>query len=140
MNHILQISTINSQDCGSLSFFQTDEIDFEIKRIYYIYGVDVGCRRGFHAHKKLKQFIWCPYGNITIILDDGRIRREVNLDKPDEGLLIGNGIWREMIWNVSNSVLCVAASEYYKEDDYIRNYDDFLKFVRKGFKNETIGY
>ena len=69
-------------------------------------------------------------------MDDGREKAEVLLDRPEKGLILGNGLWREMLWNQTDSVLCVAASEYYDERDYIRNYDDFLAYVKQGEANE----
>lgn len=127
---LLDIETIDTCDMGSLSFFESNkDIDFEIKRIYYIHSVPNGTKRGGHAHKKLSQILFCPYGKIRIVLDDGQEKEEVLLDKPSRGLIVKSGIWREMIWEEENSVLCVAASEYYTAEDYIRNYDDFMKMV-----------
>lgn len=86
-----------------------------------------------HAHKKLQQILWCPYGEIKIILDTGKAKNYYLLDSPEKGLFIENGIWREMIWEKEGSVLCVAASDYYKEDDYIRDYNKFLRYVEEGY-------
>ena len=133
MSDIIKLSSVASTNIGSLSFFQTDQIGFDIKRIYYIYGVPEKARRGFHAHKKLQQLAWCPYGDITLILDDGKNKNRIRLNDPSIGLIIKKGIWREMIWNKKDSVLCVAASDYFKEDDYIRNYDNFLKYIKEGY-------
>lgn len=128
---ILSIKTIDSGYAGKLSFFEeTHDVPFEIKRIYYIHGVPDGSRRGGHAHKALRQILFCPYGSIEIILDDAKERISIMLDSADKGLVIGPGLWREMIWHEENSVLCVAASEYYDEKDYIRNYEDFLKYSK----------
>lgn len=137
MNKIIKLPKIGEPSIGHLSFFQSSDIGFDIKRIYYIYGAPEDTKRGFHAHKELQQIAWCPYGDITFILDDGFSRQEIRLDKPSEGLLIQKGVWREMIWNKENSVLCVAASDYYDENDYIRNYDDFLRLVKEGFWDES---
>jgi dTDP-4-dehydrorhamnose 3,5-epimerase-like enzyme len=136
MDKILTFPTFGSPSIGYLSFFEDHKIGFSIKRVYYIYGSSDGTKRGFHAHKKLKQFAWCPYGDITFILDDGYSKQEVRLNSPSEGLLIHQGVWREMIWNKENSVLCVAASDYYDESDYIRDYDEFLRLVKEGYWNE----
>jgi hypothetical protein len=129
-----------SNDIGFLNYFQDYDLGFRIKRIYYIYGAPNGIRRGFHAHKNLKQFAWCPFGDITFILDDGFSKQEIQLDKPSIGLLIQKGIWRETIWNKENSVLCVAASDYYDESDYIRDYDEFISLVKEGYWNEPEKY
>lgn len=126
---LLTIKTIDSGYAGKLSFFEgTCDVPFEIKRIYYIHGVPSGSQRGGHAHKALQQILFCPYGKIEIILDDTKERTSVMLDSADKGLIIGPGLWREMIWHEENAVLCVAASEYYDEKDYIRNYEDFLRY------------
>lgn len=117
---------------GGLSFFESGkDLPFEIKRIYYIYGVDSGRTRGMHMHKSLRQLMFCPYGEIELTFDNGHERETVRLDSPGKALLIEPGLWREIRWIKADSVLCVAASEYYNEEDYIRNYDDFLEYVRK---------
>ena len=118
---------------GKLSVFEGSGhyLPFEIKRIYYIYEVPRGVMRGGHAHKKLRQLLWCPYGRIRIRLDDGHEKAEVLLDTPNKGLVVEHNMWREMLWEKENSVLCVAASEFYEESDYIRDYRQFLRFVRE---------
>lgn len=116
---------------GQLVALENDkEIPFEIKRVYYMYDTIKGVRRGFHAHKKLQQILICTSGSCKIHLDDGKETAEVTLDKPYEGLLIGNNLWREMYDFSEGAVLMVLASEMYDESDYIRNYDEFLKFVK----------
>lgn len=130
----ISIKTIGSPNIGYLSFYEsTKDIPFKIKRVYYIHDVPNGVRRGMHAHKELKQVLWCPYGEIDIILDNGRTKEIYTLGSPEKAILLGNGIWRELIWRKEGSVLCVAASEYYNEEDYIRDYDDFLKYVEEGY-------
>lgn len=121
---------------GYLSFFDSLDIQFEIKRIYYIYNVSKGICRGKHAHKQLNQILWCPYGSIEVELDNGYKKEKFFLDHPSFGLFVLKGIWHEMIWKKKNSVLCVAASDYYNEDDYIRNYDEFLMLNKQGYWKE----
>ena len=133
---IVKFKTHGQPSSGYLSFFEDSDIGFPIKRVYYTYGAPQGTKRGFHAHKELQQIAWCPYVDITLILDNGIIREEVRLDKPTLGLKIGKGIWSEMIWNKAESVLCVAASMHYDESDYIRNYDEFLRHVKEGYWND----
>lgn len=117
---------------GGLSFVEENvDIPFDIKRIYSIYQTESGQHRGFHAHKTNWQLIFCPYGSVEIILDDGFSKETVILDKPSTGLILEPGLWREMIWKQDDSVLCVAASEYYDPKEYIRDYDEFLDFVKK---------
>lgn len=106
------------------------DLPFEVKRLYWVYEVDEDIRRGFHAHKETWQFLFCPYGSIEIMLDDGEKKEYVTLDSPDKGLLLPPELWHEMLWKKPGSVLCVAASEYYDEADYIRDYDRFLEHAR----------
>lgn len=129
---IIHIKTIPTVSEGELSFFESiRDIPFDIKRIYYISKVSEGLRRGFHAHKNLKQILFCPYGRIQLILDNGKEREEIELSDPSIGIVIEKPVWREMLWLQKNSVLCVAASEYYDADDYIRSYDDYKEYIRK---------
>ena len=103
---------------GELSFYEANhDIDFEIKRQYYISKVPEGVRRGFHAHKKLKQLLFCPYGRIQLILENELGREEIELSDPSIGVVIDRPTWREMLWLQKDSVLCVAASEYYEVED-----------------------
>ena len=133
----LEIESLGNSEQGFLSFFESNrEVPFNIKRIYYIYNVPVGIKRGMHAHKKLRQILWCPFGEIEVILDNGKAKKSYLLDSPEKALLVKEGYWHDMHWKMSNSVLCVAASDYYNEDDYIRNYDDFLKYVEEGYWDE----
>lgn len=107
------------------------DIPFEVKRIYYMYDTVAGVRRGYHAHKALQQILIAIHGSCKIHLDDGYDTAEVVLDKPYEGLYLSNNVWREMYDFSDDAVLMVLASEYYDENDYIRNYHDFLEFVRE---------
>lgn len=105
------------------------DIPFEIKRVYYMYDTGKGVTRGQHAHKSLEQILICIHGSCKLMLDNGKEKKIVLLEKPYEGLYISNNIWREMYDFSSDAVLMVLASDVYKEEDYIRNYDEFLKFV-----------
>lgn len=127
--------SFTGDESGSLSFFESGfDVPFEFRRIYYISGVKKGITRGFHAHKHLKQFLFCPYGKIELTLEDENGKELVVLDKPNIGVLIDHPVWREMKWLVDNSVLCVVASDYYSEDDYIRDHDSFISFISKNFE------
>lgn len=127
--HIKTIPTVNS---GELSFFEgMHDIPFDIKRIYYISKVPEGIRRGFHAHKELKQLLFCPYGRIQLILENIDGREEIELSDPSIGVIIEKCTWREMLWLQKDSVLCVAASDYYRAEDYIRDYDKFRQLLRE---------
>ena len=105
------------------------DIPFEIKRVYYMYDTGKGVTRGQHAHKSLEQILICIHGSCKLMLDYGKEKKIVSFEKPYEGLYISNNIWREMYDFSSDAVLMVLASDVYKEEDYIRNYDEFLKFV-----------
>ena len=123
---------IHGDDRGQLiALEEMKDIPFEIKRVYYMYDTLEGVRRGFHAHKSLEQILICIHGTCKILLDNGSEKVEVLLDKPYEGLYISNDIWREMFDFSPDAVLMVLASEYYDEADYIRNYDEFLKYIGK---------
>ncbi|NIF83316.1 WxcM-like domain-containing protein [Comamonas sp. Tr-654] len=119
-------------DRGSLVALEGKKtVPFAIQRVYYLFGTKSGVSRGFHAHKKLQQVAVCVTGRCRMVLDDGKEREEVWLDSPTTGLLIGNMIWREMHDFSPDCVLLVLASEHYDEADYIRNYEDFIRFSRK---------
>lgn len=128
---IIRIKTVPTVDAGELSFFEGNhDFAFPIKRIYYITKVPEGVRRGFHAHKELKQLLFCPYGRIQLILENNEIREEIELSDPSVGVIIDHCVWREMLWLQKDSVLCVAASDYYDPDDYIRDYNEFKNFIK----------
>ncbi len=108
-------------------------IPFNIKRVYYLYDIPGGGERGGHAHKKLKQLIIAVSGSFDVVLDDGKTRRTVTLNRPYYGLLLIPGIWRELNNFSSGSVCLVLASEFYDESDYIRDYSSF-----KIYKDEKL--
>ena len=108
------------------------DIPFEIKRVYYMYDTKKNVHRGFHAHKSLEQILICIHGSCKVLLDNGTEKKIVSLEKPYEGLYIANNMWREMYDFSEDAVLMVLASEYYKEEDYIRDYNEFLRMVGVG--------
>ena len=112
------------------------DIPFEIKRVYYIYHTKPDVRRGCHAHKSLKQVLICMKGSCNILLDDGTERQEIRMDIPGKGLFIGEMVWREMYDFSPDCVLVVLASEHYDEDDYIRNYNGFIKAANQRRDNQ----
>lgn len=133
-NKLIFLNKNGKVDAGYLSFFEAEkDIPFPIKRVYYTYNVPVGTKRGMHAHKTLQQLLWCPYGEIEVILDDGKEKTSYLLDSPEKALLVLKGYWHNLYWKKEGSVLCVAASDYYDEDDYIRDYDEFIKYVKEGY-------
>ena len=107
------------------------DIPFEIKRVYYMYDTKADVHRGFHAHKNLEQILICIHGTCKIRLDNGKEKKIVSLEKPYEGLYVANDMWREMYDFSEDAVLLVLSSEPYREEDYIRNYDEFLKQAAK---------
>lgn len=108
-----------------------DLIPFEIKRMYYMFDTLPNESRGFHAHSKLEQVIIAMDGACRFVLDDGEKRETVLLNRPDVGLYIGPGMWREMHDFSYGCKLVVLASEHYDEKEYIRSYDEFLKIIKK---------
>lgn len=114
---------------GNISVIENgNTVEFEIKRIYYLYDVPGGESRGGHAHKNLYQFMVAASGSFDVILNDGELKRSVSLNRPYRGLLIVPGIWREIENFSSGSVCLVLASDLFCEDDYIREFDQFKKY------------
>ena len=110
----------------------SDSVPFDIKRVYYSYGVEAGILRGKHAHKTLEQLLICVYGEIEVIMDNGKGKIEnIILNDPAEGLYVGPSMWHTMKWLKSDSVLLVLASNHYDAGDYIRNHDEFTAWVNK---------
>ncbi|PZF72044.1 sugar 3,4-ketoisomerase [Taibaiella soli] len=104
------------------------ELPFEIKRVFYLYDIPGGESRGAHAHKNCHQFLVAASGAFEVLLDDGRTKRQVMLNRPDIGLHIPPGIWASEI-NFSSGAIClVLASHLYDEADYLRKYEDFLMY------------
>lgn len=115
---------------GNLSVIENDVIPFEMKRVYYLYDVPSGAERGGHAHKNLKQFLIALSGSFDVILNDGSEHKTITLNKPFEGLLINPGIWRELNNFSSGSVCLVIASAVFDEEDYIREFEDFVAYKK----------
>ena len=122
----------HGDDRGQLvALEEMKDIPFHIKRVYYMYDTKEGVRRGYHAHRHLEQILIAIHGSCKIHLDNGTETAEVRLDSPFEGLYIANNMWREMYDFSPDAVLMVLASEYYDESDYIRNYEEFLRFLKE---------
>ncbi len=117
-------------DDAFLIFGQTpDHIPFKIQRIYYLIDSDPKLPRGFHAHHKNRQLLFCMRGSIRLVLDDGKRRQEILLDQPEHGLLINPLIWHEMHDFKTDTILLVLASRKFEPADYIRDYEQFLKII-----------
>ena len=106
------------------------DIPFRIKRVYYMYNTVAGVVRGNHAHKSLQQILICIHGSCKVRLDNGKEKKVVPLEKPYEGLYVSNTMWREMFDFSPDAVLMVLASELYDESDYIRDYNEFLDYIK----------
>ena len=113
---------------GNLTFIEgSDHVPFEIKRVYYLYDVPGGSVRGGHAHKDLNQMIIALSGSFDVLLDDGSKKEIYHLNSPSKGLLVTPMVWRELNNFSSGSVCLVLASEHFSEEDYYRDYSQFLK-------------
>ena len=108
---------------------QLKEVPFDIKRVYWTYDVPGGESRGGHAHKKCQSFIIAVSGSFTVRLDDGQRHETYHLNHPYQGLLINTGVWRTLEDFSSGAVCLALASELFDENDYIREYDDFIRYV-----------
>lgn len=130
MNYkIIDIPKINNTK-GNIGVIENDTIPFDVKRVYYLFDVPSGAKRGGHAHKKLKQVLIAISGSFDVVLKDGKSKETITLNRPDKGLLIENNIWRELENFSSGSVCLVLASEEFSEEDYIRSYKEYLSFVK----------
>ena len=130
MNYkIIDIPKINNTR-GNIGVIENDTIPFDVKRVYYLFDVPSGAKRGGHAHKKLKQVLIAISGSFDVVLKNGKSKEIVTLNRPDKGLLIENNIWRELENFSSGSVCLVLASEEFSENDYIRRYKDYLSFIK----------
>ena len=105
------------------------DIPFEIKRVYYMYDTAKGVTRGHHAHKSLEQILVCIHGSCKVLLDNGKEKKVIPLEKPYEGLYVASHMWHEMSDFSADAVLMVLASDLYDESDYLRNYDEFIDFA-----------
>ncbi len=126
---VIELPQIHNQ-VGNMTVLDHQEniIPFDIKRIYYLYDVPGGESRGAHAHKELHQLIIAASGSFNVILDDGKIKRIITLNNPKYGLYVPPGIWRDLESFSSGSILLVLASEKYDENDYLRNYKEYLEW------------
>lgn len=124
---IIEIPKIQDRR-GNLSVIEGTTIPFISKRVYYLYDVPSGSKRGGHAHKKQQEFLIALSGSFDVILKDGKSIQTVSLNKPNLGLLIVDGIWRELRNFSSGAVCLVLASDEFDEEDYIREFKNFRLF------------
>ena len=123
--NLIDIPSIENR-LGNLGVIENDVIPFEIKRVYYLYDIPSNASRGGHSHKNLQQVLIAISGSFDVVLKDGKSIEKVTLNKPNKGLLIKNNIWRELENFSSGAVCLVLASTVYNEDDYIRDFNEFL--------------
>lgn len=116
-------------DCSLIFGQENDHIPFKIKRVFYILYSNPKLPRGYHAHKKTKQVLFCVQGSIRLILNDGKQKKEIILDRPNVGIFINNMVWHQMHDFKKNTILLILASTNFDEKDYIRDYDKFKKRV-----------
>jgi len=128
---ILPLNKIHNR-AGNITIIEGQRnIPFDLKRVYYLYDIPSGEARGGHAHKDLYQLIVAAGGSFDILLTDGENKKHISLNRPDYGLLVVPGIWRELSEFSSGAICLVLASHKYSEDDYLREYKEFLSFRRK---------
>ena len=127
----IELKQIVDENDGVLSVAESmREIPFNIKRTYYIYGLTHSkALRGFHAHKKLEQVLFCINGSFKLMVDDGMNKKYFFLKDPNHGLYIGPKLWHTMFEFSKDCIILVFASDYYNESDYIRDYDEFKKYI-----------
>lgn len=129
---MVELDRHHSDRKGNLTVIENGEtLPFDVKRVYYLYDVPGGENRGAHAHKELSQLIVAASGSFTVTLDDGICKRSFFLNRPYQGLYVKPGMWRDLVDFSSGAVAMVLASDVYKADDYIRSYDEFIKYRTK---------
>lgn len=126
---MLELDRHHSDRKGNLTVIENGvTFPFDVKRVYYLYDIPGGEGRGAHAHKELEQLIVAASGSFTVTLDDGKCKRSFFLNRPYQGLYVRPGMWRDLVDFSSGAVCMVLASEKYDVNDYIRDYEDFIKF------------
>jgi WxcM-like, C-terminal. len=132
---VIELNKVHNRSGNLTSLEDNMDIPFDVKRLYYLYDVPGGAERGGHAHKELHQLIVAASGCFDVVLDDGKNKKVVELNRPYYGLYVVPGIWRELI-NFSSGAIClVLASEKYDVKDYIREYEVYLKYRNESSSN-----
>jgi dTDP-4-dehydrorhamnose 3,5-epimerase-like enzyme len=124
---IINIPKINDHR-GNLAVVENGLLPFDMQRVYYLFDIPAGAYRGGHAHKEQQEFLIAVSGSFQVIVDDGKTKNNIILNRPDRGLLIPTGIWRELQDFSQGSVCLVINSDAFDEEDYIRDYQKFLEF------------
>ncbi len=126
---IIEFDKHHSDRKGNLTVVENGiAVPFDVKRVYYLYDIPGGESRGSHAHKALQQLIIAASGSFKVTLDDGNVKRTFTLNRPYQGLYVKPGIWRDLDDFSSGAVCLVLASELYDKEDYIRDYQEFIKY------------
>lgn len=126
---IIEMDKHHSDRKGNISVVENGKtVPFDVKRVYYLYDIPGGESRGAHAHRELEQLVVAVSGSFNVTLDDGNVKRTFTLNRPYQGLYVKPGIWCDLTDFSSGAVCLVMASEVYQVEDYIRDYDEFLKF------------
>ncbi|WP_300761570.1 FdtA/QdtA family cupin domain-containing protein [Helicobacter sp. UBA3407] len=132
MNYkLLSLQTIGDERGKLVSLESNKNLPFAIKRVYYMFDTSPDLPRGFHAHKELEQLVIAIDGACEFVLDDGKNKESVWLNRPDVGLYIGKNMWREMRNFSYGCKLMILASDYYDESEYIRDYAEFLDIIKR---------
>lgn len=134
--HVLPLNKVHSFSGNTTVVEGNRNVPFNLRRIYYLYDIPGGESRGGHAHKELYQLIVAASGSFEVLLDDGENKKIVRLDRPNFGLLVIPGIWRELMEFSSGAICIVLASHKYNKSDYMRNYKSFVKFKQRHFNEK----
>ena len=129
--NLFEIQSFEDERGGLSVLERNNNVPFHIKRLYYLYYTKKNQIRGVHAHKRLEQIIIAFAGEFKILLDDGKTKKTYKLDRPNLGLYVSPGIWREVYPLVEGGVCAVLASRKYEEDDYIHDYEDFIQYCQE---------
>jgi hypothetical protein len=129
---LIDLPRINTREGSITPVHGSREIPFDVVRVFYVYDVPGGEGRGAHAHRELHQFIVSVMGAFDVTVDDGLARRTITLSRAYHGLYVPNTIWCALSGFSSGAVCVVLTSDHFKEDDYIRNYDDYRQFRNAG--------
>lgn len=135
---LIKLSEIKDKRGNMIPLEYPKQLPFDLKRIYYIYGVPSEERRGFHSHNDLEQILIAVSGTVKILTKTPYEEEQILLDNPNKGLYIGPMVWREMFEFSKDAVLLVLASHEYDESDYIRDYEDYEKKAREYFKRKEM--
>ncbi len=130
--NIIELKQVVDETDGVLSIAENHiNIPFQIRRVYYIYGLNSPqAKRGHHAHKILEQAIFCINGSFKLMVDDGKSKQYLFLNNPNQGIYLGKHLWHTMFDFSKDCILLVFASDLFNESDYIRNYKDFMDFLK----------